>query len=376
MLDRLMLCGVLTWPLMTTCSRPFPRGCSRMTAVPSFSAWFMENCMENRRDLAALALSSQELSRLRNGLRSSLLASVAVLLLGASLSAEARSVETAFGELVIEGTPKRVVTLYEGALDVAVASQITPLGAVTTRGGDGVAAYIAPQVPKIAIIGTPREFNIEAVVALKPDMILAPPGLDLTQYQLFSRLAPTIVPAAAELTSDAWKAQSRTYAEALGDDAAAVLEKRLAAIESHAAHLKSRMSAPQTASLVRRMPGGLLVMSDQLFATGLLTASGYQLAGSDLVKAGRPHSDPLSDENLSRIDAQTIFLATLDHTSNEAVEALASQPVFQRLKLASRQGLVGVDGQLWTSASGPLAAEALLKDLDSVRDDLHDQDRE
>lgn len=84
----------------------------------------------------------------------------------------------------------------------------------------------------------------------------------------------------------------------------------------------------------------------------------------------------MSDENLSRIDAQTIFLATLDHTSNEAVEALASQPVFQRLKLASRQGLVGVDGQLWTSASGPLAAEALLKDLDSVRDDLHDQDRE
>ncbi|WP_233266368.1 ABC transporter substrate-binding protein [Cobetia sp. L2A1] len=301
--------------------------------------------------------------------RGSVLSSLAVLLLGASLSAEARTVETAYGELEIEGSPERVVTLYEGALDVAVASQVSPLGAITTRGGEGVAAYIAPQVPNIAIVGTPREFNIEAVVALKPDMILAPPGLDLTQYQLFSRLAPTIVPVAGGLKADAWKMQSRTYAEALGDDAASELEKRLTAIESHAARLKSRMAVPETASLVRRMPGGLLVMSDQLFATGLLTASGYQLVGSDLVKAGRPHSDPLSDENLSRIDAQTIFLATLDHTSDEAIEALASQPTFRRLKLASHDGLVGVDGQLWTSASGPLAAEALLKDIDRAREE-------
>ena len=86
-------------------------------------------------------------------LKQGLMATLAVALMGASLSAEARSVETAYGELDIEGTPQRVVTLYEGALDVAVASQVTPLGTVTTRGGDGVASYIQPQVPDIKIIG-------------------------------------------------------------------------------------------------------------------------------------------------------------------------------------------------------------------------------
>ncbi|MDI4661317.1 MULTISPECIES: ABC transporter substrate-binding protein [Cobetia] len=298
-----------------------------------------------------------------------LMATLAVALMGASLSAEARSVETAYGELDIEGTPQRVVTLYEGALDVAVASQVTPLGAVTTRGGDGVASYIQPQVPDIKIVGTPREFNLESIVALKPDLILAPPGLDKTQYQLMSRLAPTIVPSASALSQQGWKEQSRVYAEALGETAEAELETRLAAIDAHTARLKAEMTTPETASLVRRMPGGLMAMSDQLFATGLMAASGYELVGGDLVKPGRPHSDPLSDENMARIDAQTIFLATLDDSSDAAVDALAAQPAFQRLETADRDSLVGVNGQLWTSASGPLAAEALLKDIDRARDD-------
>ncbi|WP_176503552.1 ABC transporter substrate-binding protein [Cobetia sp. 5-11-6-3] len=305
------------------------------------------------------------LSRLRRGL----VASLAVVLMGAAVSAEAREVQTAYGELELEGTPQRVVTLYEGALDVAVASEVTPLGAVTTRGGDGVASYLQSRVPEIEIVGTPREFNLEAIVALKPDMILAPPGLDKAQYQLMSRLAPTIVPGGAALSREAWKQQSRVYALALGEEAEAELEARLAAIDAHAARLKAEMTTPQTASLVRRMPGGLMAMSDELFATGLLAATGYQLVGGDLVKPGRPHSDPLSDENMARIDADTLFLATLDDSSEAAADALAKEPAFQRLEHASRDSLVGVNGQLWTSASGPLAAEALLKDIEQARSD-------
>lgn len=298
-----------------------------------------------------------------------LLAALSVTLLSLPLSAEARSIETAFGALDIEGTPQRVVTLYEGALDVAVASDITPLGAVATRGGEGVAGYIESRVPDIKILGTPREFNLEAIVALKPDLILAPPGLDQTQYQLMSRMAPTIVPSGSALSRDAWKQQGHVYAQALGEQAVAEFESRLEAIDDHAARLKAEMTTPETASLVRRMPGGLMAMSDELFSTGLMAASGYTLVGGDLVKQGRPHSDALSDENMGRLDAETIFLATLDDSSDAAVDALAAQPAFQRLEHATREGLVGVNGQLWTSASGPLAAEALLDDIDRARGD-------
>ncbi len=321
--------------------------------------------LEKRMTHSSHVFAVPALSRLRRGL----MASLAVVLMGATVSAEAREVQTAYGELELEGTPQRVVTLYEGALDVAVASEVTPLGAVTTRGGDGVASYLQSRVPEIEIVGTPREFNLEAIVALKPDMILAPPGLDKAQYQLMSRLAPTIVPGGEALSREAWKQQSRVYALALGEEAEAELEARLAAIDAHAARLKAEMTTPQTASLVRRMPGGLMAMSDELFATGLLAATGYQLVGGDLVKPGRPHSDPLSDENMARIDADTLFLATLDDSSEAAADALAKEPAFQRLEHASRDSLVGVNGQLWTSASGPLAAEALLKDIEQARSD-------
>ncbi|MEC9305720.1 MAG: iron-siderophore ABC transporter substrate-binding protein, partial [Pseudomonadota bacterium] len=84
-------------------------------------------------------------------------------------TAQARTLETAYGDVEVVDHPERVVTLYEGALDAALAAGVTPVGAVTTRGGDNVAEYVtdylsANELEHPEIVGVVREINIEAVL--------------------------------------------------------------------------------------------------------------------------------------------------------------------------------------------------------------------
>jgi iron complex transport system permease protein len=110
------------------------------------------------------------------------------LLLGAAalalaLGAEARTLHTANGPVEVPESPERVVTLYEGALDAALAAGIVPVGAVTTRGGDGVAGYIEAHLhdespdARPAIVGVVREINLGAVLQAVSRNPLAEPGL-------------------------------------------------------------------------------------------------------------------------------------------------------------------------------------------------------
>lgn len=298
-----------------------------------------------------------------------------VLLLGlaGSQAALAATVETAKGPVEVGDDPQRVVTLYEGALDAALASGVVPLGAVTTRGGDGVARYIDDHLAshhpeaELAIVGVVREINLEAVLAQRPDLILAPPLLSQEQYALLSRIAPTVVPPGDGFSPEAWKAEARLYAQALNREAE--MDSAIAEVEHRAQELARALDEAEVngdASLVRWMPQGPLVMSDQLFTTGLMQAAGLTINDAGLIPSNSAHSDPLSLENLSRVDSHWLFLATLNAEGQAALDSARTSPAFARLEAVTEDRVVPVDGQLWTSASGPLAAQAVLDDIEAA----------
>lgn len=280
-------------------------------------------------------------------------------------SAQARTLDTAHGEIDVDGQPSRVVTLYEGALDASLAAGVTPLAAVATRGGEGVAEYLSDQVPDIAMVGTSREYNLEAIATQEPDLILASPYLTDEQYELMSRLAPTVVPESEGFSPNGWKDETRLYGKALGR--ADAVDAAIEDVEGRAADLQDQLNpGDTTTSLVRWMPQGPLVMSTELFSTGMLEAVGLNVTDAGLVKEGRPHSDPLSLENLEQVDQDLLFLATLNDAGREALEAARQSPAFDRLDVVERDRVFAVNGQLWTSASGPLAAQAVLDDIEAA----------
>ncbi|WP_447529525.1 ABC transporter substrate-binding protein [Vreelandella sp. TE19] len=283
--------------------------------------------------------------------------------------AQARTLETGFGEVEVEGTPERVVTVYEGALDTAIAAGIMPLGAVSTRGGTDVANYVTEYFDdeRPEMVGVVREINIEAVLSQKPDLILAAAQLPEEQYQLLSRIAPTIVPPTQTFKPDNWEAEARLFGEALNRQEA--VEEAIQAVEARVEELSQRIQEnhpDENAFVVRWMPSGPMVMSQNLIATGLLNRVGIDVSDAGLVEEGSAHSDALSLENISMVDGDWLFLATLNEDGQEALDAAQQSNAFNRLNVVQQDRVIPVDGQLWSSASGPLAAMAILDSIENA----------
>lgn len=284
-------------------------------------------------------------------------------------AADSRTVDTKFGAVTISGEPQRVVTLYEGALDASYAVGIKPLGAVITRGGDNVASYLQEQAQGIALVGTSQENNLEAIIALEPDLILAANTLPEQQYRLLSTVAPTVASGIGMFDEDAWRQEARLFAQALGKSDA--METQLKQLDQRIAQVKSEVESnipadQRTTLLARWMPQGPVILSKQLFTPRLLNAVGFEVDDHNAVKAGRPHTSPISQEKLSMLDKDWLFLATINAEGDDALAQAEKSPAYQRLAVVKNNKVVPVDGQIWTSANGVLAAHVILDTIESA----------
>ncbi|MEO1287627.1 MAG: hypothetical protein AAFV93_07650, partial [Chloroflexota bacterium] len=80
------------------------------------------------------------------------------------------------------------------------------------------------------------------------------------------------------------------------------------------------------------------------------------------LQEGHAHSAPLSLETIEILDADWLFAGTLQATG-DAADALADvfdNPLFQQLQVVQNEQVVVVDGSIWTSSGGPLAANLVL----------------
>src|SRR5690606_10251599 len=247
-------------------------------------------------------------------------------------AAHARDIETAKGVVQVEGTPQRVVALSESALDTALAVGLQPVGTVATRGSNSVSDYLRERAGKIGIVGTAREYNLEAILALQPDLILAPQTLPNDVYAVLGRMAPTIVPESS--FTDDWRLMVSTYAQALGRQDE--IEQAYAKLDARIQSIGQRLDKPLVVSVVRWMPQGPMIMSDKVFTGQLLHALGLETAELAGKQGDRAHSDVLSLENLGGIDSDWLFLATLNKEGAETLEATRRQPAFSRLSVVQK----------------------------------------
>ncbi|MGE8360189.1 ABC transporter substrate-binding protein [Pseudomonas sp.] len=286
----------------------------------------------------------------------------ACLLLSAPLHAAERTLEGAYGPVTFKGSPQRVVALGDSALDAALSLGIQPLGTLASRGGNDVPDYLKERAGTLALVGSVREPNLEAVLHLQPDLILASSDLSRDLYAKLSLMAPTAVPKGGSLED--WRQTYAFYAQAL--DKAEDGQQRIAEIDARVADLRQRLPQGQHASVVRWNPQGPFIMSSHLFVGQLLQGLGFTANELATAQTNKPHSDVLSLENLSRVDADWIFLATLNPDGRKALDAARQQPAFKRLKAVGNDRVVSVDGQIWSSSSGYLAAQHILDDVEKA----------
>ena len=161
------------------------------------------------------------------------------------------------GETTINAAPAKVVVISTGQADAMLALGMCPMGSTTASGAeDPVAQYLKDAYPEqasaieaIVKVGSRTEPDIEAIGALKPDLILTnKAGKDDadTLYKNLTAIAPTVV---MRGTGQFWKIDFLLLADALGKREAA--RSLLETFRKESAEAGSALSSVGTVSLPR-----------------------------------------------------------------------------------------------------------------------------
>ena len=181
---------------------------------------------------------------------------------------------------------------------------------------------------------------------------------------ILNEIAPTVITFA---WAKPWQESLQRTANALNQSAAA--EALLARYKARATEARERLKAHQgeTFSIVRWNPKGPSYMFKDAFASSVIADVGL-VRPSYQQDPGHTHSMALSLESLELLDADWLVIGTLA-TSGEAVEAMrqAEQtPAFGQLSALQSKRFGAVDGSLWTSVGGPLAALQVIEDVERL----------
>lgn len=293
---------------------------------------------------------------------------VAVLLAGLlalPAYADTRQVTDAMGNTVtVPEAPQRVITLSEIDLDTALTLGVTPVGTINGRGQAAPPRYLDGKLPAgIEVVGDIDNPNLETLLELEPDLILTGP-VKPEQLAILNEIAPTVI---TFNWARPWQESMQRTAQALNKEAEAkaVLERYRARVEA----ARQRLAAHQgeTLSIVRWNPKGPSYMFKDAFASTVAEDVGL-LRPAHQQDRGHTHSMALSLESLELLDADWLVIGTLA-TSGEAIEAMnqAEQtPAFRQLSAIQAKRFGAVDGSLWTSLGGPMAALQVIEDIEAL----------
>lgn len=266
-----------------------------------------------------------------------------------------RTVTHANGTTQIPAEPKRVVVLDTGEMDDVLTLGVTPVGIPSMEGANAVPSYLAPRVKDAKPVGTPAELNLEAIAALKPDLILGSKLRADKVYPQLSAIAPTVFAIRPGFT---WKENFALVGDALGMEAQT--KAAMGVYEKKVTALKDSVQGDPTVSLVRFMPGKL-----RLYANKSLI--GVILKDAGLARPANQNVDDLaveiSPENISQADADVIFYSSYGEPGATGETSVINGTQWKQIPAVTAGKAHRVDDDIWFLGLGPTGAGLIVDQL-------------
>ncbi|MFC4013128.1 ABC transporter substrate-binding protein [Nonomuraea purpurea] len=282
---------------------------------------------------------------------------------GTSTSSEGagptRTVKHAMGETKVPMNPQRVVVLDTDKLDTMVSLGLTPVGAAQAQENQSWPKYLGSALAATKPVGTLQQLNIEAIMALKPDLILGTKFRQAAFYDKLSKIAPTVFTERVGIT---WKENFLLDAEALGKKDQAT--QLMSAYETRAEEIGAKFSKLQV-GIVRFMPTEIRVYGPESFSgivvgdSGIQRPQAQQLAEQDDKRFGK-----LSQENIAKADADVVFYTAYGEAAAKSQASVTGGPLWKNLKAVKDGNAHNVDDEVWMLGIGVTAAGKILDDLD------------
>jgi iron complex transport system substrate-binding protein len=296
-------------------------------------------------------------------------------------AAQPVKVEHKYGTTVVPEAPERIVTVGLVEQDALLALGTVPVGTTEWIDGDQPGALwpwarerldeLGGELP--AVVGDTTAVNLERILALEPDLILALySGITRADYEQLSRIAPTVAQPAQYVDYGVpWQELTRTVGRAVGkaDEAEAVVaevEARFAAVQAQHPEFVGR------AAVVATPYQGIYLYGPEDLRGRFLRDLGFRLPeGLDAIAEGS-FGGNISMERTDLLEVDAILWLDADPEqeplNNLLYENLRVHTEGREIFLDSYTDPLGAATSFVTPLSLPFLLDGLVPKLDAAID--------
>ncbi|UFT98446.1 iron-siderophore ABC transporter substrate-binding protein [Radiobacillus kanasensis] len=276
-------------------------------------------------------------------------------------SEETRTIEHAMGTTEIEGTPERIVTLYQGATDTTTAFDVEPVGIAESWVQQPIYEYLRDDLEGTPIIGQETQPNLEEIAAQNPDVIFASKMRHEDIYEKLSQIAPTVAIDAVydfkgtvELMGETLNKQDRAE-EILSD-----WDKRIEDFNTKAMEQLGD-KWPQNIALINFRSDHARIYYDS-FAGSVLREAGFTRPEN---QQGEDWGVKLTDkESITDMNADVFFVfMEEDPAVQDTYNDWTSHPLWKNLDAVKDDQVHRVDQVIWNMGGGIRAATLMLDEV-------------
>ena len=275
----------------------------------------------------------------------------ALLLTGHAFAA---TVHDEHGTFTLDKTPQRIVVLELSFADALAAVDVSPVGIADDNDATRILPEVRAHLKPWQSVGTRAQPSLEAISALKPDLIIADSSRHAGIYSALQQIAPVLL----------LKSRNETYTENL--QSAAIIGE----IVGKKAQMQSRLAQhqQQMSAWASQLPKGAMVVfgtsreqqfnlhTQETWTGGVLTALGLTvpaaMAGASMPSIGL--------EQLLALDPAWLLVA--HYREESIVKRWQQDPLWQMLTAAQKQQTASVDSNAWARMRGIFAAERIASD--------------
>ncbi|MEF3110505.1 Fe(3+) dicitrate ABC transporter substrate-binding protein [Raoultella sp. WB_B2P2-3] len=274
--------------------------------------------------------------------------------LALSGAAFAVTVEDQQGRFTLDPPPQRIVVLELSFADALAAVDVSPVGIADDNDPARILPEVRAHLKPWQSVGTRAQPSLEAISALRPDLIVADSSRHRGIYAALRQIAPVLL----------LKSRNETYAENL--QSAAIIGKVVGQdplMQQRLAQHRQRM-----VDFAGQLPAGASVIfgtsreqqfnlhSRDTYTGSVLSALGLSVPAAI---AGAPMAT-IGLEQLLAINPQWLFVA--HYRTESIVRKWQQDPLWQMLQAQQKQQVAAVDSNSWARMRGMFAAERIAAD--------------
>ncbi|MGO4546417.1 ABC transporter substrate-binding protein [Paenibacillus sp. 2TAB23] len=266
------------------------------------------------------------------------------------------------GEMTLEKVPEKIVVLDVQYADQMLALGFQPAGSVVAETDNGLPPYLGDRMGNIPLLGTYVEPNLEGIIAIEPDLIIATEFHDEIYDELL-KIAPTI---SLERNED-WRTVLLKFGQILNKPQEA--QQLVDGYEQKISELKAALAdkmKDQTVALIRPRDA-MIRLQTTSHRTSQILYDDLGLTPPEMAVNSKDSSTMISLEVLPELAADHMFLLQ-DDTNLELTTEFQNTAIWKNLNAVKENQVYAENTAQWIGYYGPIAIDLI---VDQIADALN-----